>query len=424
MTPSHTTLVRNFAAGRMAASIGQQMATVAVGWDLYERTGDALALGLVGLAQVAPVMALMLPAGTVADRFPRRNVAMAAHTLWAIGALGLALSARMNSSVAIVYALLVVGGTARAFAQPSVNSLLAQLLTPEEYQQAYGWLTSTNKIAQTVGPAVGGFLIYWTGEAASSYAVAALGNLAFVGLLMTMPGVPPAPSGKRPSLGDLFGGIAFIRRTPTFLGAITLDLFGVLLGGAVALLPVYAKDILAVGPLGLGVLRSAPSAGAVLMALAATRLPPFRRPGRVMLIAVAVFGVATIGFGLSRSVALSVLCLAVTGGADAISVIVRGTLEQAITPDRLRGRVSAINFLFIGMSNELGAFESGATAELFGPVWSVVGGGIGTLLVVATVPFCFRALYDVGPLASLKPADDEADLEEVTSPRMKQPARA
>jgi MFS family permease len=406
----------------MAASVGQQVATVAVGWDLYERTGDPLALGLVGLAQVAPALALMLPAGTVADRFPRRNVAMAAHGLWALGALGLALLARVDGPIWLIYALLSVGGAARAFAQPSTTTLLAQLLTTEQYQQAYAWLTTTMKIAQTVGPAVGGLLIAATGEAASSYAVAALGNLVFVALLASMPGVGPAASGVRPSLADLFGGIAFIRRTPLFLGAITLDLFGVLLGGAVALLPVYAKDILMVGPAGLGMLRAAPSVGAVLMALVATRLPPWRRPGRVMLVAVAGFGLATVGFGLSRDVVISMVCLALTGATDAVSVIVRGTLEQAVTPDRLRGRVSAINYLFIGLSNELGAFESGATAELFGPIISVVGGGVGTLLVVAAVPFLFPALAAVGPLATLRPAEDE-DEASVEAVR-REPARA
>jgi MFS family permease len=401
--------VRSFTAGRMAASVGQQVATVAVGWDLYERTGDPLALGLVGLAQVAPALALMLPAGTIAARFPRHNVAMAAHGLWALAALGLAVLARLDGPIGLIYALLALGGAARAFAQPSTTTLLAQLLTTEQYQSAYAWLTTTQKIAQTVGPALGGLLIWATGEAASSYAVAALGNLVFVALLVSMPGVAPAAGGQRPSLADLFAGIAFIRRTPLFLGAITLDLFGVLLGGAVALLPVYAKDILMVGPAGLGMLRAAPSVGAVLMALVATRLPPWRRPGRVMLVAVAGFGLATIGFGLSRDVVISIICLALTGATDAISVIVRGTLEQAITPDRLRGRVSAINYLFIGLSNELGAFESGATAELFGPVASVVGGGVGTLLVVAAVPFMFPALAAVGPLATLRPADDGDD---------------
>jgi MFS family permease len=192
-----------------------------------------------------------------------------------------------------------------------------------------------------------------------------------------------------------------------FLGAITLDLFGVLLGGAVALLPVYAKDILETGPSGLGLLRAAPSAGAVLMALLATRIPPFRRPGRTMLLAFAGFGLATIGFGVSRNVAFSLFCLALTGAFDAIGVMVRGTLEQALTPDRLRGRVSAVNYLFIGLSNELGGFESGATASLFGTVPSVVGGGIGTLVVVLVVPLLFPALIKVGPVSTLVPDDPE-----------------
>ncbi|OLE49607.1 MAG: hypothetical protein AUI36_20280, partial [Cyanobacteria bacterium 13_1_40CM_2_61_4] len=266
--------VAGFALGRMLATIGAQVVTVAVGWDLYERTGDPFALGLVGLATVAPAMVLMLPAGTVSDRFPRRSVAMAAHALLALAALGLALVARLDGPVAVVYALIVVGGVGRAFAQPSTTTLLAQMLTPAEYQNAYAWLVSSGKVAQVVGPAAGGALIAATGEAASSYAVAALANLLFVAALAAMPAIAPAPPAARPGLGDLFGGVAFIRRTPIFLGAITLDLFGVLFGGAVALLPVYAKDILMVGPAGLGVLRAAPAAGAVAMALIATRLPP------------------------------------------------------------------------------------------------------------------------------------------------------
>src|SRR5262245_4696254 len=242
----------------------------------------------------------MLPAGTISDRLPRRNVSMTAHALLALAALGLALVARLDGPVALIYALIVLSGVGRAFAQPSTTTLLAQLMTPAEYQNAYAWLVTTGKIAQVAGPAAGGALIALTGEAASSYAVAALANLLFVGALATMPAVPPAPSLARPGLADLFGGVAFIRRTPVFLGAITLDLFGVLFGGAVALLPVYAKDILGVGPAGLGVLRAAPAAGAVAMALVATRLPPWRRPGRIMLIAVGGFGLATIVFGLSR----------------------------------------------------------------------------------------------------------------------------
>lgn len=415
--------VAPFAAGRALAAVAMQVVTVAVGWDLYERTGDAFALGLVGLAQVIPGIALMIPAGSVADMFPRRHVAMAAHTLLALAALGLALVAYARAPVALVYALIVLTGVGRAFAQPSTTTLLAQLLKPVEYQAAYAWLVSTQKIAQTVGPALGGLLIAWRGEAASSYVVAALGYLGFGLLLLTMPAVPPAPGGRRPNVGDVFEGIAFIRRTPVFFGAITLDLFGVMLGGAVALLPVYAKDILEIGPTGLGLLRAAPSAGAVAMALLATRLPPFRRPGRTMLLAFAGFGLATIGFGLSRNVAFSLLCLALTGAFDAIGVMVRGTLEQALTPDRLRGRVSAVNFLFIGLSNEFGGFESGATAELFGTVPSVVGGGIGTLVVVLLVPFFFPALLKVGPVATLRPAESEAKAPE-PPPRRPEAVRA
>ena len=408
--------VRAFALGRMLATVGAQIVTVAVGWDLYERTDDPFALGLIGLATVAPAMVLMLPAGTISDRFARRNVAMAAHALLALAALGLAWVARTNGPVALVYALIVLGGVGRAFAQPSTTTLLAQLLTPAEYQNAYAWLVSSGKIAQVVGPAAGGALIAATGEAGSSYGVAALANLAFVATLATMPAVAPAPSAARPGLSDLFGGVAFIRRTPIFLGAITLDLFGVLFGGAVALLPVYAKDILMVGPAGLGVLRAAPAAGAVVMALVATRLPPFQRPGRAMLFAVAGFGLATIVFGFSHDLALSLVCLTLTGACDAISVMVRGTIEQAITPDRLRGRVSAINFLFIGLSNEMGAFESGVTAALFGPVGSVVLGGLGTLGVVALVPFLFPALARVGPVDRLRPEESEPEPEALVEP--------
>ena len=427
--PSHDTFaalrlpyVAPFAAGRALAAVATQVVTVAVGWDLYERTHDPFALGLVGLAQVAPAVALMIPAGTVADLFPRRNVSAAAHTLLALAALGLALVAWFHAPVGLVYALIVLTGVGRAFAQPSTTTLLAQLLTPAEYQGAYAWLVSTQKIAQTVGPALGGLLIALRGEAGSSYAVAALANLGCVALLSTMPAVAPAPDGRRPSAGDIFEGIAFIRRTPVFLGAITLDLFGVLLGGAVALLPVYAEDILAVGPAGLGLLRAAPSAGAVLMALVTTRIPPFRRPGRTMLLAFAGFGLATVGFGLSRNVVFSMLCLALTGAFDAVGVMVRGTLEQALTPDRLRGRVSAVNFLFIGLSNELGGFESGATASLFGTVTSVVGGGLGTLAVVVLVPLLFPALARVGPVATLRPPEDDEGGEEME--RRPQPARA
>ena len=296
---------------------------------------------------------------------------MAAHALLALAALGLALVARLDGPVALVYGLIVLSGVGRAFAQPSTTTLLAQLLTPAEYQNAYAWLVSSGKIAQVAGPAARrrpdradrrGRLVVpgrRAGQPASSSP-----------MLAAMPGVAPAPivgrargsatcSAASPSSAARRSSSARSRSTSS----------AVLFGGAVALLPVYAKDVLMVGPAGLGVLRAAPAAGAVATALIATRLPPWRRPGRAMLIAVAGFGRRPRSSSASRATSsLSLVCLTLTGACDAISVMVRGTIEQAITPDRLRGRVSAINYLFIGLSNEMGAFESGATADLFGPV--------------------------------------------------------
>src|SRR5688500_5125473 len=230
------------------------------------------------------------------------------------------------------------------------------------------------------------------------------GQAIFAIILSTMPRVPP-PSGQHRSAKDVFAGFRFVRANPLFLSAITLDLFAVLFGGAVALLPIFAKDILGVGPAGLGWLRAAPGAGALTMALLTTRRPPWERPGRALLLVVAGFGLATVGFGLSRSFVLSLACLFLTGVFDNVSVVIRLTLEQTITPDHLRGRVSAINYVFIGFSNEFGAFESGATAALFGPTLSVVGGGLATLLVVASVATTWPQLVRLGPLHSLAPLD-------------------
>jgi hypothetical protein len=227
--------------------------------------------------------------------------------------------------------------------------------------------------------------------------------LLFVGLLATIPPIAPRPSVLTRRARDLFAGLGFIRRSPIFLAAMTLDLFGVLLGGAVALLPVFAKDVLDVGPAGLGVLRSAPAVGALLMALVMAHRPPWERPGRVLLLAVAGFGLATVGFGLSTNVYLSLACLFLTGVFDSISNVLRGTLQQVITPDHLRGRVAAVEKVFVGFSNELGAFESGAMAGLFGPIVSVVSGGIGTLAVVGAVALAWPALARIGPLHTLHP---------------------
>jgi len=381
------------------------MINVSVGWLLYERTGDPWSLGLVGVAELAPVLLLMVVAGNAADRYPRRNIGIFAHTVLTAAAAGLAIISWVDGPTWAIYSLLFMVGTARAFASPSVNTILPQLLNPAEFANANAWLSSTFQLAAITGPAVGGMLIAVSGAATLSFALAAVGQLIFILMLRTMPVRMPPPASARRSAGDVFAGFRFVRANPLFLSAITLDLFAVLFGGAVALLPIFAKDILQVGPAGLGWLRAAPGLGALSMALITTRIKPWNHPGRVLLWAVAGFGVAMIGFGLSRSFALSLGCLFLTGVFDNISVVIRLTLEQMITPDHLRGRVSAINYVFIGFSNEFGAFESGATAALFGPTLSVVGGGFATLMVVLMVRSIWPQLTRIGALHTLTAVD-------------------
>ena len=395
--------MRSFAIGRFAAIAGWQIINVAVGWQLYERTGDPWSLGLVGVAELAPVLLLMVVAGNAADRYPRRNIGIFAHALLTVAAAGLAWLSWSDGPTWGIYALLVMIGTARAFASPSVNTILPQLLAPAEFANLNAWLASTFQLAAITGPALGGLLIAATGTATVAYALAAVGQFVFIVMLRTIPVRVPPPSSRRRSASEVFAGFKFVRDNPLFLSAITLDLFGVLFGGAVALLPMFAKDILDVGPAGLGWLRAAPGLGAMSMALVTTKLRPWHRPGRTLLFVVAGFGLATIGFGLSRSFALSLFCLFLTGVFDNVSVVIRLTLEQTITPDHLRGRVSAINYVFIGFSNEFGAFESGATAALFGPVASVVGGGFATLMVVLMVRAIWPELTRIGPLHTLVP---------------------
>jgi MFS family permease len=397
-------VVRRFAAGRFGAVLGLQMLSVSVGWHLYERTGSAWALGLVGATELLPVFLLMPVTGAIADRYPRRRVAAIAHTVVAVATALIALVTWRASSVAPIYALLAVVGAGRAFAMPAAATILPRLLSPAEFANANAWIASTFQLAAVTGPALAGALIAWTGGASVGLAVAAAGQLLFVSQLARLPEVQPLPDAVTPGLDGVFEGFRFVRRSPVYLAAITLDLFAVLLGGATALLPIFAKDVLQVGPAGLGWLRAAPAVGATLMALLQTRLPPWRQPGRVLLAAVAGYGVATIGLGLSRDFFLSLACLFATGVFDSVSVVIRLTLEQVITPDALRGRVAAIKSVFVGFSNEFGAFESGATAALFGPVASVVGGGLGVLVVVAAIARVWPELWRIGPLHTLRPS--------------------
>jgi MFS family permease len=372
---------------------------------LYEQTASAFSLGLVGLVELIPVLMFALPAGAAADRFPRRRVAIAAHLTLAAGSgLLVALDVLQGPTWTYYLALFVIG-LGMAFRAPSVSAMLPQLVPPKDFANANAWISSTFELASISGPAVAGFLIAVVSNAWLAFLFSATAHLAFVAILASLPSTPAVQSNARRDVRELLAGWRFVRDTRVFLAAITLDMFAVLLGGAVALLPMYAKDILHVGPVGLGWLRAAPAIGALSTALLQTRLPPWKRPGRVLLLTVAGFGIATIVFGVSRTLWLSFTALALSGVFDNISVVIRATLEQSLTPDVMRGRVSAIHSVFIGMSNELGSFESGATAAVVGPVWSVIGGGVGTLLVVAIVAVRFPQLLALAPLHELKPID-------------------
>ena len=399
--------VRAFILGRMLSGLGQQFITVAVGWELYERTHDPWALGLTGLFSAAPVFLLMIPAGNAADRYPRRNVAMLGYALFALAALGLTVISWMQAPVELVYVMLLAIGSARAFASPSVDSFLPQLVHRRQLANAQAWMASVGQLSTIGGPPLGGFLIAAFGVATWTYLVAAGSGVLFVALLTTMPSIAPPSTAAPRRARDLFAGLGFIKRSQVFLAAMTLDLFAVLFGGAVALLPIYAKDVLDIGPTGLGTLRAAPAVGALLMALYMAYRPPWERPGRVLLIAVTGFGIATVGFGLSTNVYLSLAFLFLAGLTDSVSNVIRGTLEQMVTPDHLRGRVSAVEKVFVGFSNELGGFRSGAAAALWGPIFSVVSGGIGTLVVVAAVAAIWPALARIGPLHTLRPPESD-----------------
>jgi MFS family permease len=386
-----------FFGARVAAMLAHQMLAVAVGWQVYTLTNSALDLGFIGLAQFAPSFVLVLVVGQVADRFDRRRVLQSCMVVEAAAALGLAIGSATGAITERgIFALIMVVGAARAFQMPAMQALLPALVPRALLSRAIATNASAGQAAVIAGPALGG-LIYVAGPAAVYGASVVLFLL--TGLLVQLIRFrqpPPAPG--KVTLDSVFAGIRFIRSRRPVLGAISLDLFAVLLGGATALLPIYAKDILHTGPWGLGLLRSSTAVGALAMALWLMRHPIRRRAGRTMFAAVAVFGVGTIAFGLSHSFVLSMAALAALGAADMISVVVRQSLVQLQTPDEMRGRVAAVNALFIGTSNQLGEFESGLAAAAFGTVASVVLGGAGTLLVVLLWMRLFPELADVDRL--------------------------
>jgi MFS family permease len=385
-------------AGNVLASVGSEMQSVAVGWELYQRTNLATALGLVGLVQFLPVLLLSLPAGHATDRYNRKWLLAAAQGLMALASLALAALSCAQGPIPLVYGCLLMAGVSQAFSAPARWSLVPQTVPDHLLGNAATWNSSGWQIASVLGPALGGGVISLTGEAAPAYLLGALCSIACAGLLVPIRLGARVRPAEGLSLASLMAGIGFVRRSKLILATLTLDLFAVLLGGAVALLPIFARDILMCGPVGLGWLRAAPSLGALAMGVTLAHRPPMRRAGRALLLAVAGFGGATIVFGLSQNMVLSFAMLAVTGALDNISVVVRFTLVQVLTPDAMRGRVSAVNAIFIGSSNELGAFESGLTAQLFGPVASVVGGGVGTLAVVAAVMFIWPEVGSIGRL--------------------------
>ncbi|MBF8748625.1 MFS transporter [Pseudomonas putida] len=365
---------------RVFTASGFQMLTVAIGWHLYQLTGNVLDLGLVGLVEFAPRVLFMLHTGHVADRYDRRKVAALCQSLQGLIALALAVgSATDNVSRELIFALAFMLGATRSFEMPATQALLPNVVPPGLFPRAVAASASATQSATIVAPAVGGFLyafgsIWVYGPTVALYAIACV-------LTLSLDARGQVAQRGRASLESLLAGIRFIRSRPDILGAISLDLFAVLLGGATALLPVFAKDILLAGPLGLGLLRSAPAVGALLMSVWLARFPFERKVGRTMFTAVGIFGVATIAFGLSTSFWFSLAVLVVLGAADMISMVIRGAFVQLETPDEMRGRVSAVNGLFIGASNQLGEFESGVTAHWFGTVPAVVLGGVGTLVV-------------------------------------------
>jgi len=377
------------------------MLMVAVGWQMYDLTGSAWDLGLVGLLQFAPALLLVLVAGHVVDRFHRARIVglcMAAQT--AIAAL-LAFSAHQQwASRELLLAISVLLGTVKAFQMPAQQALAPALVPPGVLPRALAFSSMGSQAAIVVGPAVGGF-VYVAGAQAVYAVCAAL--FAIAGALVAGVRYEHAPAASRKvDAATLLAGVHFVRHRPVVLGAISLDLFAVLLGGATALLPIFAKDILHTGPWGLGLLRASPAAGAVAMSLLLTRWPIARRAGRVLLGAVALYGAATLVFGLSHWFGLSMAALVVAGAADMVSIVIRQSLVQLDTPDDMRGRVSAVNSVFIGASNQLGEFESGATAALLGPVGSVLLGGVGTLVVAGLWLKLFPALAQRDQLAQIR----------------------
>ncbi len=385
-------------------SFSQAVLSVIVGYELYLRTGSALALGLVGLVQIVPNVILSMPAGQYVDQHDHRLIAAAAAGLIALSAAFLALLTHYEGPLVLIYACLFLIGLGRVFNMATPAPLMASIVPPDRFGNAAAWRSSSNQTASILGPAAGGFGVAVLGSAASVFAIAAV-LLAIASALLSLIKARPSPREReKMSKDSILAGIRFIRSTEVLLATITLDMVAVMLGGATALLPIFAEDVLHVGAGGLGLMRAAPAAGAVLASVAIAHKGPFKAAGPTILVAVAGFGLATILFGFSRAMPLSLMALALIGAFDAISMVIRSTLQLTLTPDHMRGRVGSVHYMFVGMSNEFGEFESGLVATLIGATAAVVLGGIGTLLVVPAIALAWP---EVRRLRQIEPRESE-----------------
>ncbi len=387
----------NFAASRVFSSLSFQSVAIAMGWMIYDQTHSAFALALVGFCQFLPMAALTFVVGHVADRFDRRRIGLACQLIEAVTSLVLAIATWQQwlTPVGILVAVTIMGAVV-AFERPTMAALLPSIVPVSMLQRAVATSTSMMQTALIIGPSLGG-LLYGVSPIAPFAVAAVLFAVASFNVISIR--MQWTPSKREPvTLTSVFAGVSFIRSRPVMLGTISLDLFAVLLGGATALLPMFARDILHAGPWGLGLLRAAPAIGALAMSIVLARRPLTSEVGRKMMMAVAVFGVATIVFSLSTNITVSVIALLVVGASDTVSVVVRSSLVQLLTPDEMRGRVNAVNSLFIGTSNQLGEFESGMLAGVIGPVVAGIVGGVGTIAVVLLWTRLFPDLLKVKTL--------------------------
>ena len=392
---------RLFTIGSMITLMGTQIQSVAIGWEMYQRTGDALAIGLVGLVQAVPMFVLALPAGLIADRYDRRTLIAISIFGATLTSLGLAWLSYVQGPVWLMYLLLMLDATALVLGRPARVAIMPHLVPREAFPNAVMWRSGTWQLSVVLGPALGGFVVAWS--VPSAYLIAAASTFLFLLTIARLEydHVDHTANNRLSTWQSLMTAVQFTWKSRLLLAAVSLDMFAVLLGGAVYLMPIYAADILKVGPRGLGYLNAAPAVGALVMAMIITHRPPMKFAGRNLLWSVAGFGVATIVFGLSTNLWLSLTMLFFTGALDNISVVIRHTIMQMITPDDMRGRVSAINSMFIGASNELGGFESGLLARLTTPIVSVVAGGVGTIVVVTVTALASPRLRRFGSLESV-----------------------